>query len=76
MKNQENLTKLENKPVGRIFIYPKDIALLTGKSYSAGLAKFQEIKQALKKVEHQGLTLKEYAEYEGIEVAIVQAAIK
>jgi hypothetical protein len=75
MQSQKQAAKADKPTTGRIFIYPKDIAQLTGKSYNAGLSKYTEIKLSLGKQMHQGLTVEEYANYEGVEVAVVQKAI-
>lgn len=51
----------------RLFITPKDIQLLTGKSYTTCRRYLQKIKDFFEKAEHQKITFSEYAEYCGIE---------
>jgi len=50
----------------RIVIYPTDIMLLTGKSETYARKEIRNIKQALKKQQHQKVTLKEYCHYYGL----------
>lgn len=50
----------------RIFIYPKDIAQLMGRSEKQARIIYNQIKDSLGKLLHQNLTIDEYANYEGI----------
>jgi len=60
----------------RVVIYPKDIQLLTGKSYRHALYLNQEIRVHFKKKTHQLLTIYEFAEYTGISIEIIFSHIK
>lgn len=50
----------------RIFIYPKDIAQLMGRSEKQARIIYNQIKDSLGKLFHQNITIDEYAQYEGI----------
>lgn len=52
--------------MSRIFIYPKDIAQLMGRSEKQARVIYNQIKDSLGKLLHQNLTIDEYARYEGI----------
>lgn len=55
-----------DKSVSRIVIYPKDIQVLTGKSYRQALSLNKEIRTYFRKKKHQFLTIYEFADYTGI----------
>ncbi len=59
----------------RVVIYPKDIQLLTGKSYRHALYLNREVKEYYKKEKHQLLTIYEFGEYTGISAEIIRAHI-
>ncbi|MBC7884142.1 MAG: hypothetical protein H7X99_01605 [Saprospiraceae bacterium] len=50
----------------RCAIYPKDIAMITGKSIKSAWMLNNKIKKHLGKVRHQILTVGEFCEYMGI----------
>ncbi|MDC8000101.1 hypothetical protein POV26_03565 [Aequorivita todarodis] len=60
----------------RVVIYPKDIQLLTGKSYRHALYLNKEIRDYFKKKKHQLLTIYEFADYTGISPDIIRNHIK
>lgn len=55
----------------RLCIYPKDIAIITGRGlrYSQRLLKAIRIK--LKKKQHQYVSVQDFAEYTGIELQLI-----
>jgi len=55
--------KLERK---RVCIYPKDIQVITGKSYRQSTRLMQKIKKELNKGENEFLTIEEFCNYSGI----------
>ena len=56
-----------NKPKNpRVVIYPKDIQLLTGKSYRYAVKLHNQIRTLLNKEKHEFLTIYEFADYTGI----------
>ncbi|NQY01146.1 MAG: hypothetical protein HRT70_08490 [Flavobacteriaceae bacterium] len=52
----------------RVCIYPKDIQRITGRSERYGRKLLQDIKTYLDKKPHQFVTVREFAEYSGIEL--------
>lgn len=60
----------------RIVIYPKDIQLLTGKSYRYALYLNKEIREYFQKKKHQLLTIYEFGDYTGISPEIIRSHIK
>lgn len=54
------------KDVKRVCIYPKDIQLITGKSYRQSTRLMHKIKGTLKKESHEYLTFMEFCDYTGI----------
>ena len=59
----------------RIIIYPKDISIITGKSERYGRSTINKIKKELGKQDHQSITIKEYSEYSGIDLALIESSI-
>ncbi|MCF6168859.1 hypothetical protein [Lutibacter sp.] len=59
----------------RACIYPKDIQCITGRSERYGHKLLNEIKAHFGKQKHQFVTIKEFSEYSGIEVDIVNQYI-
>jgi hypothetical protein len=55
----------------RACIYPKDIQRITGRSERYGRKLLQDIKDYFGKESYQFITIKEFAEYSGIEEDIV-----
>lgn len=60
---------------GRLFIYPKDIVILTGKQYLAAWRSWNSILAAYGKTKQQGLTIKDYCLYCGLDESEVRASI-
>lgn len=50
----------------RVCIYPKDIQLITGKSYRQSTRLMQKIKKELNKLDNEFLTIDEFCTYTGI----------
>jgi hypothetical protein len=50
----------------RICIYPKDIQIVTGKSERYGCNLIKKIKEALRKQDHQFITIEEFCQYTGL----------
>lgn len=61
--------------IKRLCIYPKDIMRITGRSERYSRLLFKKIKEHLDKKDHQVLTIKEFAEYAGIEEDMVNRYI-
>ncbi|MCF6182674.1 MAG: hypothetical protein L3J60_11710 [Lutibacter sp.] len=59
----------------RACIYPKDIQCITGRSERYGRKLLREIKVHFGKEQHQFVTIKEFSEYSGIEVDIINQYI-
>ena len=59
----------------RIIIYPKDIALITGKSNRYARLLINKIKIHLDKQAHQMITIDEFADYIGVESETVYDTI-
>ena len=55
----------------RLCIYAKDISVITGKGIRSSQKMLREIKHTLKKQDHQYVSVKEFAEYTGIELELV-----
>lgn len=60
----------------RIIIYPKDIQLLTGKSYRHALDLNKEVRSYFKKQKHHLLTVYEFAQYTGVNPEIILTHLK
>ncbi|QQX76030.1 MULTISPECIES: hypothetical protein [Aequorivita] len=80
MESKDPIKKLslakETPRLSRVVIYPKDIQLLTGKSYRHALYLNQEIRAYFKKKSHQLLTIYEFSEYTGIGIEIIFSHLK
>lgn len=50
----------------RVCIYPKDIQLITGKSYRQSTRLLQQIKASYQKEDEQMITIDEFCNYTGI----------
>ena len=50
----------------RVCIYPKDIQLITGKSYRQSTRLLQQIKASYQKEDEQMITIDEFCQYSGI----------
>lgn len=55
----------------RIIIYPKDVAIITGRSERYGRLVIQRIKEKLGKEKHQLVTVEEFAEYVGVSHVLI-----
>ncbi|MAP80990.1 MAG: hypothetical protein CL526_07860 [Aequorivita sp.] len=75
-KENNEKQSLKRLPPSRIVIYPKDIQLLTGKSYRHALYLNKEIRAYLRKKKHHLLTIYEFADYTGIPPNIIQLHLK
>ncbi|MDP2687017.1 MAG: hypothetical protein Q8O62_07335 [Aequorivita sp.] len=75
-ENKERQFAGQNSKTSRVVIYPKDIQLLTGKSYRHALYFNQEVREYFKKKKHQLLTVHEFADYTGISLEIILTHIK
>lgn len=51
----------------RVCIYPKDVQMITGKSYRQSARLVQKIKKALNKADKEFLTIEDFCTYTGIE---------
>ncbi|MBV6881900.1 hypothetical protein NG800_018735 [Epilithonimonas ginsengisoli] len=54
------------KKMNRVCIYPKDIQLITGKSYRQSTRLMQKIRTDLNKKPNEFLTIEEFCSYSGI----------
>lgn len=52
--------------LNRVYIYPKDIQRITGKSYRQSIRLMQKIKTDLQKRPNEFLTISEFCSYTGI----------
>ena len=59
----------------RICIYPKDIQLVTGKSYRQSARMLKAIKLSIKKNEKELLTIDEFCLYTGLKIEQVEPLI-
>jgi len=61
--------------MNRIVIYPQDVALITGRSDRYGRMIIKRIKVDLEKEDHHLVTIKEFSEHMGIEIALIESVI-
>lgn len=61
--------------IKRVCIYPKDIQLITGRSERYGRKLMQTIRDSLDKEPHQFITIKEFSDYSGIEMDLINEYI-
>lgn len=59
-------SKRDKHKNSRVVIYPKDIQILTGRSYRYAVNLHNQIRTLLKKKKHEYLTIYEFADYTGI----------
>lgn len=59
---------MQQKKLERICVYPKDIQIITGKSYRQSLRIYNQIKTLYNKQPHQVITWKELEEYLGVKI--------
>ncbi len=58
--------------LNRVCIYAKDVQRITGKSEKSGQRLLNKIRKQLGKQNHQFITSEEFADYSGINVALVE----
>ena len=75
-ENKENQFPRKRPQLSRVVIYPKDIQLLTGKSYRHALYLNKEIREYFRKKKHHLLTIYEFADYTGINPEIIITHLK
>jgi len=75
-ENKENLLPRNRTRSSRVVIYPKDIQLLTGKSYRHALYLNKEIRDYFRKKKHHLLTIYEFADYTGINPEVIILHLK
>ena len=61
---------------GRLFLYPKDLAILTGKSIDTCREMYNHLLAVLNKTRLQGLTISEYSEYTRIPIEEIKKVLK
>lgn len=61
---------------GRIFIYPKDIAIITGKHITTARIIYNKLLDSLSKTKFQGLTIKEYCTHTGSDEKLIASLLK
>lgn len=59
----------------RVCIYPKDVQIITGKSYRYSRLLLTEIKKNLNKQEHQFISIEEFCLYTGLKLEEVRPLI-
>jgi len=74
--NKEKPSGGKKRKPTRIAIYPKDIQLLTGKSYRHALDLNKEIRDYFKKEKQHLLTIYEFAQYTGVNAEIILTHLK
>lgn len=67
-----NLNAMKN----RLFIYAKDISLITGKGPRYVQRVLRNIRYVLKKEAHQLVTIQEFAAYIGVELSLIERICK
>ena len=65
--------KTQNK---RLCIYPKDITLITGKSYRYSARLLQKIRTKLKKDKNEFISVEEFCQYTSLRLENVQSLIR
>ena len=74
--DNEKLQREQRPRPTRIVIYPKDIQLLTGKSYRHALDLNKEVREYFQKQKHHLLTVYEFAQYTGVNPEIILTHLK
>ena len=62
--------------ITRLFIYPKDVQALTGKSYRTSLDMLHDIKDALAKPKKGQVTIEEFAKWQGVPPETIRNALR
>ena len=57
----------------RLYIYPKDVTIITGKGIRHAQRLLRTVHTALGKKSYQSVTIREFAEYMGLDVEAVKA---
>ncbi|WKK60199.1 hypothetical protein [Sphingobacterium sp. BN32] len=73
MSNQQ---KVIEPVLKRICIYPKDIMVITGKSYRQSLRVYHKIKQHMNKTEDQHVTTSDVAKFLGLNLEKLEKVIR
>lgn len=60
------------KATDRICIYPKDVQIITGKSYRQSVRILEKIRQFYKKEKHSYVTVNEFCLYCGFDIEDIQ----
>ncbi len=61
--------------IKRICIYPKDIELITGKSYRQSTRILQAVRKSLNKLQNELVTIDEFCQYSGLKIEQVEPLI-
>ena len=61
--------------IKRICIYPKDIELITGKSYRQSARMLQAVRKSLNKLQNELVTIDEFCQYSGLKIEQVEPLI-
>ena len=64
--------KIEKK---RVCIYPKDIQLITGKSYRQSIRMLQRIRKDFNKLQNELVSIEEFCEYTSLKYELVAPLI-
>jgi hypothetical protein len=59
----------------RVCIYPKDIQLITGKSYRQSIRMLQRIRKDLNKLQNELVSIEEFCEYTSLKYELVAPLI-
>ncbi len=59
----------------RICIYPKDVQVITGKSYRQSLRLLNKVRKELKKLDNEFVSVEEFCNYAGLKYERVEALI-
>ncbi|RYE52954.1 MAG: hypothetical protein EOP48_15385 [Sphingobacteriales bacterium] len=62
--------------MNRLCIYPKDVSIITGKGQRWSQRLLKAIRYAFNKDDHQLVSVKEFAEYTGIDLQLVMSVCK
>ena len=62
--------------MNRLCIYPKDIAVVTGRSERYGRNLIRKIKEHFKKEQHQVVSIQEFCEYMGLQYEVVARQLR
>lgn len=71
-----NLQKATDPILKRLCVYPKDIMIITGKSYRQSLRVYHKIKQHMNKTENQHVTTSDVAKFLGLDLEKLERVIR